>query len=47
MTGVAWAPAEIARRRHSSCSSIVEAQAMWWTLPAPWSERSAGGSSYR
>ena len=45
MTGVGWAPAESARWRHSSCSSIVEAQAMWWTLPAPWIARSAGGSS--
>src|SRR6476646_1741899 len=42
MTGVGWAPAESARSRHSSCSSIVEAQAMWWTLPAPWTARFPG-----
>ena len=32
-------------RATASCSSIVEAQATWWTLPAPCSDRSAGGSS--
>ena len=35
MTGVGRSPAAATRRCHSSWSSIVEAQATWWTAPAP------------
>ena len=35
----------VARSRQPSCSSIVEAQATWCTVPAPWTPRSPGGSS--
>src|SRR6266540_1353806 len=35
MTGVAEAPAAITRSRHARWSSICEAHATWWTVPAP------------
>src|SRR5215213_11808140 len=35
MTGVGCAPPSFARSRHASWSCIVDAQATWWTVPAP------------
>src|SRR5438045_1906460 len=35
MIGVTCAPAAATRSRQASCSSRGEAQATWWTVPAP------------
>ena len=46
MTGVGCAPLAATRSCQASCSSGGEAQATWWTVPAPGMPGLAGRVSY-